>query len=290
MRTNNLGSQITTLALIVTLGACGGETGSTPAVEGTTAPPGREAAASAADIVPDAEPVQEPVRTAAPAGTAGAAETVAEGSAPESGDDPARVVHPSEILEKLRLQRHPMGEPPGEPVFAEYFEQHPELKPDDPEAHSVQRGRRLVGPIDRELELSYDTPESLAEGYLDAVFLESIELFDELRITKDEHETIFWPEFPQSRPITNVEAGEAWFFHQGHCREGVMEALARWGGKRLWLQGIRYEGGIAQYRNFNLYHDVVIEAQAPDGTKVDLPWAVTFAERNGRWKIYIYHG
>jgi hypothetical protein len=203
--------------------------------------------------------------------------------------DPADIVHPSEILETRKLHRYPMGDPPGEAIFAEYFEEHPDLKPDDPEADSVPRGRRLVGPVEKELELAFDTPERLAETYLDAIFLESMEMFDEIRVSKGEHEAIFWPEFPQSRPITNVEAGEAWFFHQGHCREGVQEALERWGGERLWLVGIRYEGGIAQYRNFNLYHDVVIEAQAPDGTVVDLPWAATFAERNGRWKVYIYH-
>ncbi|HMB67814.1 MAG TPA: hypothetical protein VKU85_00835, partial [bacterium] len=233
MRTNSFGSLITTLALAVTLGACSGDTGGTPAVEGTTTPSGSEAPAAAGDDIPEPEIGREPAHTAAPvpAEPAGAAEDHAEsGSKPEpaataaAATDPASIVHPSEILEARNLHAHPVGDSPGQSLFAEYFEEHPELKPDDPEADSVQRGRRLVGPIDRELELAFDTPEHVAETYLDAIFLESLELFDEIRVTEDEHAEIFWPEFPQSRPITNVEAGEAWFFHQAHCREGVMES------------------------------------------------------------------
>jgi hypothetical protein len=219
-----------------------------------------------------------------PAEPAGAAED-AETEAP----DPAEIVHPSELLERMKIHPYPMGEPEGESLLEEYFEKNPELRPNDPEADAVRRGRRLVGPVDRELELAFDTPEKLAETYLDAIFLESMELFDEIRVSEEEHEAIFWPEFPQSRPITNVEAGEAWFYHQGHCREGVQEVLQRYAGQRLWLVGIRYEEGVARYRNFNLYHGVVIEAQTQDGATVDLEWAPTFAERNGRWKIYIYH-
>jgi hypothetical protein len=173
-------------------------------------------------------------------------------------------------------------------MLADQFAAHPELLPDDPEADSVERGRRLVGPVDMELDGGFDTPEALAEAFLDAVFYESQDMFHEIRVREGEFRTIFWPEFPQSRPITNVSAADAWQFHNVHCLDGVQEVLDRFGGQRLHLQEVRVTTGIAPYRNFNLYKGVVIEAADDDGNLVSIGLAPVFAERNGLWKIYMY--
>ena len=223
---------------------------------------------------------------------ASAAVSNAEAPAPGAGGaaaDPEAIVHPSELLGVVELVRYPMALVVGKSLVDDFLHENPELKPKDPEADSVTRGRRIVGPIDVELANGFDTPEELAEKYLDAIFLEAMDLFDKIRVSEKEHAAIFWPEFPQSRPITNVTAGEAWFYHQGHCREGIMESIAKFGRVRLKLRKVRYDEGIAQYRNFNLYHGVVVEATTPDERIVELPWAATFAERNGEWKVYTYH-
>jgi hypothetical protein len=160
--------------------------------------------------------------------------------------------------------------------------------PADPEAESVHRGRRLVGSLETELSGAYDTPEELAQVVLDAISIGDAGLLHDQRVTKREFAGIFWPEFPQSRPATNIQAHDAWMFHDAECRDGVREALHRWSGTELALRRIRWEKGLAQYANFNLYHGVVIEAVTDRGEPVDVEIAPLFAERNGRWKVYMY--
>jgi hypothetical protein len=73
--------------------------------------------------------------------------------------------------------------------------------------------------------------------------------------------------------------------------DGISEARHRWpDGTELHLVDIRYETGIQQFRNFNLYKGVVIEAIDDRGNAVELDVAPVFVERNGQWKVYIYKG
>lgn len=225
-------------------------------------------AATSASAAPAPTPTPEPLAMAEP--------------------EDSEQLHPAELLARVSLPAMRTGQVLGESVLEAQFAANPSLRPDDPEADAVTRGRRLVPALDGDLENSFDTPEALAEAILDAIERQSLDLFEELRINRTEFERYFWPEFPQSRPITNVTAADAWLFHNGHCRDGVTEALDTLGGRRLMLQTIRYGEGVARYRNFNLYHGVVIEAATPEGELVEIEAAPLFAERNGRWKVYIF--
>jgi hypothetical protein len=197
-------------------------------------------------------------------------------------------LHPAELTARVQLPTKRTGRPIGNSRLEAQFEANPALLPDDPESDAVTRGRRLVPALEGDLANSFDTPEALAEAILLAIEQQSIEPFEDLRVDRGEFERYFWPEFPQSRPITNVTAADAWLFHNGHCRDGVQEVLGELGGRRLYLQGLRYREGIARYRNFNLYHGVVMEAATEGGEIVEIEAAPVFAERNGRWKVYIF--
>jgi hypothetical protein len=198
---------------------------------------------------------------------------------------PPPPLHPSELAGLVDMPRIEIGQPRRETLLeAAGFSG----APPDPEAESVQRGRRLVGPVEAELSGAYDTPEELAQVVLDGISIVDAGLLHDQRITKREFAQIFWPEFPQSRPTTNMQAHDAWMFHDAECRDGVKEALHRWGGIDLRLRTIRWEKGIAQYANFNLYHGVVLEAVTDRGELVEVEIAPLFAERNGRWKVYMY--
>ncbi|MGQ0720427.1 MAG: hypothetical protein ACT4PE_02510 [Candidatus Eiseniibacteriota bacterium] len=250
-----------------------------PASASAVASAGLEAAATAAEPAPQAaSPTPR-----APSPTPPPPEPLAMALPADSED-----LHPAELLTRVSLPTMRLGRPLGESVLEAQFEADPSLRPDDPEADAVTRGRRLVPVIEGELARSFDTPEALAEALLDAIERESLDMFEELRIDRAEFERFFWPEFPQSRPITNATAADAWLFHNGHCRDGVLEMLDGLSGRRLHLQGLRYREGVARYRNFNLYHGVVIEAATAEGDLVEIDEATVFAERNGRWKVYIF--
>lgn len=219
--------------------------------------------------------------TAAPAAPAPAKDAPEPAASPAQPDDG---LHPSELVDLVEMPRVKMGQP-RQPTLLEQMGH--ELPP-DPEADSVYRGRRLVKSIQTELSGAYDTPEELAQVVLDAIFFDDAGLLHEQRVTRKEFDEIFWPEFPQSRPATNIQPHDAWMFHDAECLDGVKETLFRWGGMELSLRNIRYEEGLAQYGNFNLYHGVVLEAVTDRGEVIEIPYVPMLAERNGRWKVYMF--
>jgi hypothetical protein len=179
----------------------------------------------------------------------------------------------------------PMGVDPGRSIL-DGVENPDRVK--DPEADAVRRGRRDAAPISRELSGSFASAEELARVLLEGVRDGDPKALHDLRVTNAEFETIFWPEFPQSRPATNLLPSDGWFFHDASCHDGVSEILSIFGGRDLTLFEVRCTRGRLDFANFDLYDGIAIDAIDSSGERVTIPWAVTFAERNGRWKIYMY--
>lgn len=222
------------------------------------------------------------------------------GEAPERNDafvasEPEQVkrgvtgdgLHPSELAAQREIPRAPMGVPKGHSKSV----LDASLAPNDPEAESVYRGRRIVDELSEDavrLSHAYDTPEELVQDILDLVLYEDRAGIESLHVTKEEFATLCWPEFPQSRPITNIPVGDAWMFHAAHCHEGTSNLLKDWGGTELSLREIEYTEGLARYRNFNLYHGIIVHAVTDRGEPVRLTHIPSLIERNGRWKVYMY--
>jgi hypothetical protein len=161
-------------------------------------------------------------------------------------------------------------------------------RPPDPEIDAVRRGKRTVEPIAVELGGGYPSAEDLARAILDGVRRNDSHLLHGLRVTQREFATIFWPEFPQSRPAMNIEANDAWFFHDASCHDGVSESISAFGGRELQLVEVRCTKGRMDFTNFDLYDGIVIDAIDSAGETISIPWAITFAERNGVWKAYMF--
>lgn len=161
-------------------------------------------------------------------------------------------------------------------------------RPKDPEIESVRRGKREVGPIAIELGGGSSSAEALAREILDGVRRNDSRALHALRVSQREFATIFWPEFPQSRPATNIEANDAWFFHDSACHDGVSETISAYGGRVLQLVEVRSTKGRMDFTNFDLYDGIVIDAIDAAGEKISIPWAITFAERNGVWKVFMF--
>ncbi len=160
--------------------------------------------------------------------------------------------------------------------------------PDDPEADAVTRGYRLVGLNEKPLADGVESAEWLAKEILHAIAANDAEALQFLRITYDEFAEILWPEMPQSRPVTNIQAEDAWFFLVRECLSAVNGALGEWGGQRLRFERLSFDEGLTRYPNYNLYQGIHIHAHRPDGEAVDLDFAHTFVEKDGVWKVYIY--
>lgn len=159
---------------------------------------------------------------------------------------------------------------------------------DDPEANSVRLGRREVGPIEIELSNGQDSPEELAISVLECIASTDLERLRALGITEDEFESLCWPEFPESRPITGWQGHEAWLFFMRRNLAGSNRGLDDFAGQALVLDQIVYRTGRADFSNFDLYLDLEIHARTVDGEPVVLDFVRSFIERNGRWKIYSF--
>ena len=159
----------------------------------------------------------------------------------------------------------------------------------DQEADSVRKGKRDVGPISEEFGGGFDSAEDLARAILTGVGGNDPKALHALRVSNREFARIFWPEFPQSRPANNVTADDAWFFHDASCHDGVSEIISEFGGRAFELIRLQCKKGRLDYSNFDLYDGIVIEAVDSHGERVFIPWATTFAERNGKWKVFLYN-
>ena len=172
--------------------------------------------------------------------------------------------------------RSPLEQSPG------YF------PPDDPESMSVITGRREARPLTGEFTGGAPTLESL----LQAVFV-AIERGDEatlhvLRVSRAEFERYLWPEFPQSRPITNIQAEDAWSFVKNGSLAGASRALGSYGGRRFTVQSIASSGPLP-YTNFTLWRDIVITARDESSGEIQtMRFLPAVAERHGRFKVFSY--
>ncbi len=217
----------------------------------------------------------------------GVAESEPSGAAATSEPRPRAVPeeHVSRFPRPEEIQLAPMGQ---EITPSALTSSPGYVPPNDPEADAVRTGKRVVGKIDLPFTGGESTPERLAIRILAAVEASDMNALQALRVNADEFTQILWPEFPQSRPITNAKVGDVWFFLDQRCHGGISAGLTDWGGQKLELLGLTYEVGRAPYTNFTLYDGVRLHVRAESGEEFALKFVGTLAERNGVWKVYAY--
>lgn len=160
--------------------------------------------------------------------------------------------------------------------------------PPDPERHTAETGRREVPRRDIAFGTGAASADELVILILEGLRTGDVELLKSLRVDYGEFSEILWPEFPQSRPATNLQPGNAWFFLDRQSAAGMTRAIRRWEGRDFRLDRIEYEVGFAPYTNFNLFHGISLHVRERNGEARVLRFADTFAECGGRWKVYTY--
>ncbi len=236
---------------------------SEPRAEVTTAAPtASSVVAPAVEEVETAPAVEEP------------AEPPPEPETPRilvDGKWPAREVSAGRPLKRSALENAPGYHPP-----------------DDPEADAVVRGYRIVGPNDLPLTEGRPSAESLARAILSYLNTGDMKGLNDLRITYDEFRDILWPEFPQSRPVTNIRANHAYDNLWRTCASGINRGLTEWDHAGLEFESLSIDGGYTPYPNFRLFREVRIIARTPAEQLVRVSFAHTWAEKDGVWKVYLY--
>lgn len=160
--------------------------------------------------------------------------------------------------------------------------------PDDPESLSVVTGRRDAPLVDLELTGAAPSMDQLARMILAALNQRDEPALHALRVNREEFEVILWREFPESRPVTNITAEDAWQASSANSMAGTSRGVGQYGARNL--EFLRVESTPpTTYKNFSLHRGVQILARDPaTGREERVHFAPTFVERHGRYKVLLY--
>ncbi len=210
--------------------------------------------------------------------TAGAGKgepTVDPGSRPATDASTRQTTVPPALAASSR-PRSPLERSPG------YY------PPDDPESMSVITGRRDAPLVDLDLAGGASSKRDLAMMLLAGLNARDERALHALRITRKEFEVILWPEFPESRPVTNITAEDAWEMSIAQSVSGAGRAIGGYGARQLELVRVECDPP-TPYKNFTLHRGVTIVARDQNSGETErMRFAPTFVERHGRYKVLTF--
>ena len=153
---------------------------------------------------------------------------------------------------------------------------------------SVVTGRRDAPLVDLELANAAPSLEELARHIVDRISHRDGAGLHALRLSREEFETIVWPELPQSRPITHIPVSEVWGMQTAKCIAGVDRTIGAYGGRKLTFLRVDYARE-EPYRNFTLLRDVRILIRDPrSGSMIGLTVVPSVLVRHNEYKALIY--
>lgn len=158
--------------------------------------------------------------------------------------------------------------------------------PADPESASVRIGRREAPLVAMTFSGGRRSLAALGRAIVSNVSNNAPDSLLALCITKQEFETILWPEFPQSRPATGLLPMDGWRVLNNRLVSGTRGAAADWGGQPWTFVRIEATAGVQKFRNFDLHRGIVLVVKDAAGTEQRLDFLRTVAERKGVFKIY----
>jgi len=160
------------------------------------------------------------------------------------------------------------------------------VPPVDPDSDAVKTGRRQAPAVAMPFTNGAPSLDTLVRRALARTAAGDRPGLFKLCVTRDEFDTILWPEFPQSRPITGAKAEDGWYFLARRNTGGADRMLENWAGAKLKLIRVERSLPVETYRNFRLYRGLTIVARDSTGAEVRIDDIRSVAERKGIYKIY----
>jgi len=149
----------------------------------------------------------------------------------------------------------------------------------------IGSGRGGVGEAQAAVTLSnaYASPRALGEAVLKALRENDKEALNALRITREEHLHLFWPELPES---DDTPFDFAWQLNNDRSWQGVNQALAEYGGKAWELLDLAFTDPPEVYPTFTVHFGAQLRVRrVSDGKEGYLPILDVVVERQGQWKL-----
>lgn len=140
-------------------------------------------------------------------------------------------------------------------------------------------GEVSAGPA---LSHSYDSPEALAEGILDAVAADDAEAMKRAMVAREEYRELLWPRLPEN---DDMPFAGAWQMNEAGSRNARNNVLASFGGTRFELVAVEFTGSPERYEGFTVHVGADLRVRRrSDGREGSLDVLDVVVEHDGRWK------
>lgn len=139
---------------------------------------------------------------------------------------------------------------------------------------------------DTPLENTAASPEALVESVLSAVAAKDESALERLLVTRQEYETLLWPEMPDKEytPFDFV-----WSLAETNSRKGIRQVLSSYGGLQLELVSIEFAEEPEVYDSFVMRPGARVVVRRPDtGEQGVLRTFDVFIEYGDGWKLLNY--
>ena len=139
-------------------------------------------------------------------------------------------------------------------------------------------------PSPRYLANARDSPEAVAQAFLDGLAAREIPAMQRLRITKNEFCWYVWPELPASQ-LPNVSCDFAWSQATLNSIAGLAQTLSEFGGRRLELVRLRFAGGDETHPSYVVHYDTRVTVRDESGHEREVKLFGSMLEMNGQYKL-----
>jgi hypothetical protein len=139
------------------------------------------------------------------------------------------------------------------------------------------------------LSYAFDSPDSLAKAFLDALYQKDVETLKRFALNEEEFRHHVWPELPVSQLKKPLPFEYGWADLHQKSINSLKRTYARYGGKQLTFIRLEFEEGTTSYETYVVHRDarvVVKDEEAGREARLDLFGSIM--EKNGRFKLFSY--
>jgi hypothetical protein len=135
---------------------------------------------------------------------------------------------------------------------------------------------------------TFDSPEALAQGVLDALAKRDLQRLNSLALSESEFKAHVWPELDTSRPERNVPFDYAWGQMKQRSEGSLAGTMGRYGGRALRFVQTRFTGETTNYQTFTVMRESEVVAADETGRELILRLYGSAMVKDGRYKLYSF--
>ena len=144
------------------------------------------------------------------------------------------------------------------------------------------------GPSRPSFARGQSSSSALASAVLVAIERNSPTMLRDLALSEQEFRDHVWPDLPAAQPERNLPFSYVWGELRQKSQAGLAGILARYGGQRYELVGVRFDGPSTRYTTCEVHRDTVLTVRDQSGMQHDVELFGSSVEQDGRWKVFSF--